>query len=340
MTTIKDVAEAAQVSITTVSHVVNGTRFVSEDLRLRVLAAMQRLGYRPNGLARSLRRGHTGTIALILPDNANMFFAEIAREIEDLGFQNGYSVILCNTNNDNEKEIAYTTTLLEKQVDGLIFISAGGSQESLALLQASGTPLVIADRELAGVKADLIQIDNFNGGYLAGEYLVRLGHRRLGCISGPERLTPSAQRVEGFLKALADAHIPFEPYSLVSGDFSYPSGEQSMQQLLALGPRRPSAVFVCNDMMAIGALRAATIHGLQIPASLSIIGFDGISLANAVSPALTTIAQPIHEMAQNAVNLLLEQIKARAMLPTLNGSHKGIVLAPRLIERESCAPWP
>lgn len=340
MTTIKDVAEAAQVSITTVSHVINGTRFVSDDLRERVNQAMQALGYRPNGLARSLRRGRTGTIGLILPDNANMFFAEIAREIEDLGFRAGYSVILCNTNDDHQKEVAYTATLLEKQVDGMIFISAGGSEDALQRILAEGVPVVVVDRE-TGVETDLILVDNFTGGYLAGQHLVRLGHRRLACISGPSRLTPSAQRVEGFLAALREAHIAFEPDSLVSGDFRYPSGDACMETLLDMDSRRPSAVFVCNDMMAIGALRCAHRRGLNVPRDISIMGYDDIPLAMAVSPALSTIAQPMKDIAQKSVELLFEQIRARQSGERqAGGGPRRIMLAPQVIDRESCRLWP
>ena len=337
MATIKDVAETAQVSISTVSHVVNGTRFVSKDLRLRVENAMQQLGYRPNALARSLRRGRTGTIGLVIPDNANLFFAEIAREIEELGFQNGYSVILCNTDDDPQKEIAYTTTLLEKKVDGIIFISAGGSEEILLRVLKAHMPVVLVDRE-ARVDTDMILLDHVAGGFLAGQYLVRLGHRRLACISGAIQLPPSSQRVEGFLAALHEARVPFDMNNLVSGDFRYISGERCMDQLLNQGPTRPTAVFACNDLMAIGAIRSAHSHGLNVPQDISIIGFDDIPLAQAISPALTTIAQPVAELAKRPVEFLIKQIQARENNSN-NTVTQRIILAPKLVERDSCIHW-
>lgn len=337
MVTIKDVAQAAQVSISTVSHVINGTRYVSDELRLRVLDAMQNLGYRPNGLARSLRRGSTATIGLILPDNANMFFAEIAREIEDLGFQNGYSVILCNSNDNPTKELTYTNTLLQKQVDGMIFISTGGSGEAMQRILSEGVPVVIVDRELDGVETDRILLDNFQGGYLAGQYLIGLGHCRFSCISGPSQLTPSHLRVQGFLQALQDAGLSFDESNMVSGDFHYESGERCMDQLLDHGARRFTALFVLNDMMAIGALRSAINHGLRVPQDLSIIGFDGISLTQAVSPALTSIAQPIQQIAASSIELLLNQIRAKQKggQPT---SRECMILSPQILEGESCTP--
>jgi LacI family transcriptional regulator len=338
MATIKDVAKTAQVSITTVSHVINGTRHVSDKLRERVLCAMETLGYRPNAVAQSLRRGSTGTIGLILPDNANMFFAEIARIIEDLGFQNGYSVILCNTNDDPGKEFTYTRTLLEKQVDGMLFISAGNSGPSTRRILEEGVPMVVVDRELPDMETDQILVDNFAGGYIAGQYLTHLGHRRLACIGGPLRLTPSAQRIQGFTHALEEANLPFDPEYMVRGDFRFPSGEQAMDHLIEMGSRRPSAVFVCNDMMAFGAIRSAHKHQLQVPQDLSIIGFDDIPLAQAVSPGLTTIAQPIAQLAQKSIDLLLEKMNRRSAAAEPCETQR-IMLAPHLIERDTCAPW-
>lgn len=338
MTTIKDVAEDAKVSITTVSHVINGTRHVSDKLRERVLNSMEILDYRPNAVAQSLRRGSTGTIGLILPDNANMFFAEIARIIEDLGFAHGYSVILCNTNDDPNKELAYTRTLVEKQVDGILFISAGSSDLSMRRILKEGMPIVVVDRELDGLETDRILLDNCSGGYIAGKYLVNLGHRHLACIGGPARLTPSVQRIEGFIQALSETNLPFNPEYLVRGDFHFPSGEQCMDTLIQMGSRRPSAVFVCNDMMAIGAMRSAYKHGLRIPRDLSIIGFDDIPLAQAVCPGLTTIAQPITLLAQKSIDLLLERMNPQPVGAN-NREVQRIVLAPHLVERDSCALW-
>jgi LacI family transcriptional regulator len=337
MPTIKDVADVAQVSITTVSHVINGTRYVSDELRARVEEAMTTLSYHPNGLARSLRVGQTKTIGLIVPDNSNLYFAEIARIIEDLGYQNGYSVILCNTDDMLEKETSYLDVLVNKMIDGIIFISAGDSGENFHRLHSQNIPIVIADREFPDIAADLVLLDNCTGGYLATRYLIGMGHRRIACISGSSLLTPSAQRVDGYRQAMREAGLEIAPNTILPGDFRFQSGEACMDQLLESTVERPTAVFVCNDMMAMGAIRSVRKHGLQLPADISIVGFDNILLAQAFFPALTTVAQPIQEMAETAVRLLIRQIQRKAD-PRSPAEYQRIVLKPVLIERDSCCP--
>ncbi len=338
MPTIKDVADAAQVSITTVSHVINGTRYVSDELRKRVEEAMTVIDYHPNNLARSLRIGKTKTIGLIIPDNSNLYFAEIARIIEDLGYLHGYSVILCNTDDNCEKEASYINVLVNKQVDGVIFISAGGSGENLQKLLDQNTPIVIVDREFPDVAADLVLLDNYIGGEMAARHLIQLGHRRIACISGSLRLTPSAQRMDGYLHAMHEAGLATPENYLVPGDFRYQSGETCMDKLLEDSFDRPSAVFVCNDMMAIGAIRSIRKHGLRVPEDISIIGFDNILLAQAFSPALTTIAQPIHDMSDIAIQLLIRRMESKKNQKTAE-PYERIVLTPTLIERDSCNPF-
>jgi LacI family transcriptional regulator len=339
MVNIKDVAEKAGVSITTVSHVVNETRYVSEDLRMRVFDAMKELNYRPNSLARSLRSGRTRTIGLVLPDISNLFFAEISRKIEDRGFDYGYSVILCNTDENPDKEMLYVDVLMEKQVDGIIFISAGAENEDIFNLDNVDVPIVIADRDISSSNSDVVLVDNFKGGFDAANYLLSLGHHRIGCITGPSKVTPSAQRVEGYKKALMEADIQIDEKILYAGDFGFESGESAMWTMLN-NPDLPSAVFVCNDMMAIGAIRAIQVTGRKIPEDISLIGFDNIPFAGTVYPSLTTIAQPIHEMADIAVDLLVERIKIKHDQKHSKSEkpiYKRVVLATKLIERESCA---
>ena len=333
MATIKDVARLAGVSTTTVSHVINETRYVSDELRASVLAAMEELNYRPNVLARGLRRGETKTIGLVVPDNSNPFFAEVARIVENIGFENGYSVILCNSDGNLEKEAAYVNVLIAKQVDGVIYIAAGSKYEHLHELTMAGIPVVVADRDIPQTLADVVLVDNERGGYDATRYLLSLGHRRIACIAGPSDLTPSADRVHGYRRALGEFGIPIEEKWIVPGDFRYQGGEAAIAELLRLG-EPPSAVFVCNDVMAIGALRAVRSAGLQIPGDVSIVGFDDIPLASAVSPALTTVAQPIVELATLAAQLLM----SRTQSDQQDGPKQRIVLDTELIVRGSCAP--
>jgi LacI family transcriptional regulator len=334
--TIRDVAKVAGVSISSVSHVVNNTRFVSDETRKKVLAAMEELNYHPNDLARGLRRGETRTLGLIVPDNSNSFFAEVARGIENVGYENGYSVILCNSDGDIQKELAYVNVLSAKQVDGVIFIASGNQSDHIHMLTSRGIPVIVADRDIAEPSVDVVLVNNEEGGYQATRHLVLVGHKRIACIAGPSNLTPSADRVRGYQRALAEAGIPFLPELVVQGDFRYQGGEAAMHRLLALKPA-PTAVFVCNDIMAIGSLRAIYSAGLRVPGQISIVGFDDIPLASAMNPSLSTVAQPVHEIASVSTTLLLEKMAARIQGETIKQEGRRIVLDPKLIIRESSA---
>ncbi len=311
---MQDVAERAGVSVATVSHVINKTRPVSEELQARVSLAMDDLGYQPNLLARSLRRGKTFTIGMIVPDSANPFFAEIARGVEDLSYKQGYSIILCNTDNDIEKEIFNINVLVEKRVDGILFIAAGMSAEHVHSLQERGMPVVIADREIPGVEVDSVFPDNAHGGWRAVRHLIDLGHKRIGCITGPSDLTPSAERVTGYRQALGEAGLNIDEAIIVKGDFQYDSGYRVAEQLLTLNDP-PTAIFACNDLMGIGAISAAWKLNRQVPGDLSIIGFDNIRLASFTVPPLTTIEQPIYDMGELAITMLLERIREPELPP-------------------------
>lgn len=333
MATMRDVAAAAGVSVTTVSHVINGTRFVSEDLRNRVLEAMEELNYRPNILARGLRVGKTNTIGLIVPDNSNPFFAEVSRVVEDVGFDSGYSVILCNSDGNLDKELTYIAVLVAKQVDGIIFIASSSQSEHLRLLTNEKIPVVVADREMPDLDVDLVLVDNSRGGYEATKYLLELGHRRIGCITGPSDITPSAERINAYRQALSEFNVPFEENLVVRGDFQFEGGKRAMSQLLAL-PKVPSAVFICNDVMAIGAMGSIRSAGLRIPEDISIVGFDDIDQASATWPPLTTVAQPIEQMARIATELLIGRLAGSVDL-----ERKRMVLEAKLVIRSSCAKY-
>lgn len=335
MVTIKDVARRAGVSITTVSHVINETRYVSEDLTMRVQQAMKELNYRPNSLARSLRSGKSKTIGLVIPDISNLFFAEISRKIEDKGFDNDYSVILCNTDDDAGKESAYIDVLIEKQVDGIIFISAGSEGKNLNAVTETNLPIVLADRDIKNIDADIVLVNNEDGGYQATKHLISLGFKRIACITGPSMVTPSALRLDGYLKALQESDYEKDRELIRNGDFRYSSGEKAMRELLDL-PEPPDAVFVFNDMMALGAMRAINNAGKSIPADIAIVGFDNIPISQSIYPSLTTVAQPIKEMADLLVKILLDRIAEIEGVGRVDSSeYKRIVLDVQLLQRES-----
>ena len=330
MVTIRDVARDARVSVTTVSHVLNQTRFVSEPVRARVQAAVEQLHYIPSALARSLKNNRTHTIGMIIPNCSNPYFAEIIRGIEDTCFEAGFNMILCNSDDDPRKQGQYIRVLAEKQVDGLIVLSSSGDDKLGEQLRRAKMPQVLVDREVDHSNADLVEVNHDGGGWLATRHLLQLGHRRLACITGPLGLSSAAQRLRGFRRAMADAGLAVHEEWVCQADFTAAGGHAAMQSLLAAGPQ-PSAVFVCNDLMAFGAVSAANAANLVLPGDLSIIGLDDIALAAYCSPPLCTVAQPKHRMGAVAVQLLLARIADPAR------SARREILEPALCLRQSTA---
>jgi len=240
----------------------------------------------------------------------------------------GYNVILCNSDGDPAKEEAYISLLTEKRVDGIVFVAAGATTDHIRQLLDRKVPVVVVDREVKGLEADCVLTDNLQGGYQATAHLLALGHRRIACIAGPSDLTPSAERVTGYRQAMAEAGLEPAEAWIRRGDFRCQSGYEAMQALLAL-PERPTAVFACNDLMAIGALCAIREAGLGVPEDLSLVGFDDIALASFTNPRLTTIIQPKQEMGRLAAELLIDRIHNRKWPPERR------LLPTHLVIRES-----
>ena len=328
MPTIRDVAELAGVSVATVSHVVNGTRFVSQPVRERVTNAMQALGYQRNEVARSLRQGRTHTIGLILPDSANPFFAEIGGCIESAAAALGYNVILCNTHGDARKEIAYIDLLLAKQVDGIILDTEEKHGKKLVARIPGQLPVVMVDREIPGNPFDTVLSDNRQGARLAARHLIGLGHRRIGCITGPLNLLSSEQRLSGFHAAFVEAGLTASEELVFHGDFRPPSGLAGFKQLFSR-PDPPTAIFACNDMMALGVLRAAAEAGVRVPQDVAVVGFDNIEIGQFIHPSLTTVAQQKDEIGQQAVQRIVELLSGQEK------ESRKMLVPTRLIARES-----
>jgi LacI family transcriptional regulator len=327
-TTIKDVARLAGVHSSTVSRVINGKSCISQETAKRVFSAIERLDYTPNALARSLKTKKIQTLAMLIPDISNPFFAGLARGVEDTANQYGYNVILCNTDDCFEKEVIYLKLLAEKRVEGLIVATAQIRDKSILELGKTGCPYILLSRNIKGLQENSISIDDIAGGYLATEYLINLGHRNIAHIAGPYNTTTALDRIKGFKKALLNYGIPFQKQYIGEGDFRIKGGYQVMKQFLRL-ENPPAAVFTANDLLAVGAMEAIRENGYDVPADISIIGFDDIKLASYFSPPLTTIRQPMIEMGSLAIIKLLERIEH-------NLTHPNILIKPELVVRKSC----
>jgi DNA-binding LacI/PurR family transcriptional regulator len=327
---MKDVAKAANVSIQTVSAVVNGKPEITQETRSRVLAAINQLGYRPYKVARSLRTRSTNSIALILSDITNPFFATVVSIAEDYAHSAGYSLILYNTHYDAERERYYCQTVLERWIDGLLFVATLDRVNGLDMVQKAGVPVVALDRIPDDYVGPSVTLDNVKAGRLAAQHLLELGHIRFAHISGPLDLRLSRERLLGFAETISGHGL--DPGPCVAGDnnWSGASGYRAMQELLAL-PERPTAVFASNDRMAIGAMRAIAETGLRIPQDISVVGVDDIELAALQNPSLTTVAQSLTDVATQAVNILLEILKGK------DHSQTRVVLDAVLKVRESTA---
>jgi len=333
MATIKDVAAIAGVSFTTVSHVVNNSRPVSADVRAKVERAILELDYVPSAVARSLKARSTATIGLLVPNATNPYFAELARGVEDGCAKNGYCVFFCNSDDDPAKQRSYLRVLQEKRIDGLVIASAGEDAVLAQCLAGAREPLVIVDRNIEGLQSDLVQIDHEKGAYLATRHLLQLGHSQIGCITGPVATAVSAMRLHGFIRAMAERGIEIEPNAIVQSDFSATGGYAAASQLL--DNMRPTAIFACNDMMGIGALRAAAERHINVPTDCSIIGFDDVELSRYTYPALSTVGQSVRALGEMAAQTLIDRITGK-----LTGTTRRRVVPPRLVRRESTAVVP
>jgi len=331
LSTSKQVAARAGVSFTTVSHVVNGTRPVSDSARLRVERAIAELGYFPSAVARALKTRQTRILGVIVPNITNPFFAELMRGIEDVCERSHYSVFLCNGDDDRERQARSLETLLERRVDGILLATPTGPAAAIAKrLSGANMKTVVVDRSVAGLVADRVRIDHQAGARLAVEHLLALGHRRIACLAGPSSFAVSGARVAGWRKALARAGVAPEEDWLLEGDFRAAAGHELTRKLLTRG--KVTAVFASNDLLAIGALRAAAEQGLPVPKSLSVIGFDGIEMGAFTYPALTTVGYPIRAIGETAATVLIDRIAGRRTEVC------EIVVAPEIILRESTGP--
>lgn len=305
---MRQIAVRARVSVGTVSHVINNSAGVREEVRKRVLDAIERLGYQPSLLARGLRRNQTTILGVIIPDISNPFFPLVVRGVEDIAYQNSYRLMLCNTDNDAQKEQVYFDELRAYRMAGLIVIPSANSRlVPMAAATGGEIPVICLDRCPEGWKGDTVTVDNAEGAYQAAKYLLELGHRRIATITGQPHVTSGVERLKGFKRALREAGVNIAPEYIQEGRFDRLSGYEKGLMLLQFSPR-PTAIFAANDLIALGVLGALREMGLRCPEDVSLVGFDDQEMASFTNPALTTVAQPAYQMGARAAALLFERL--------------------------------
>jgi LacI family transcriptional regulator len=329
--TVRDVARRARVSVSTVSHVLNQTRFVSDELRERVLEAMRELDFEPNAAARMLSLRRSNTIGLIVSDIRNPFFASVARGVEDVAQERGYTVVLCNSDETLVKEAACLKALQNRQVDGVLLASAGVADQYVARLVQGGYPVVLVDRDLPGLDISAVLLNNEGAAYSAVRHLIDRGHRRIGMISGRDSITTTTERVAGYERALRESGIDPEPGLIVSGQSTSEGATAAAHALLNLDPA-PTALFSGNNLMSIGALHAISSRNLNVPQDIAVVGFDDFPFpwSDAFRPHLTTVAQPTYELGRQAAEMLVTMLNK----PDDHAIHR-VVLDGKLVIRES-----
>jgi LacI family transcriptional regulator len=333
--TLEDIAQRSGVSVSTVSRVLNNvadqSRISSRTQQL-VLRAAKELRYRPNQLARGLRLKKTSTIGLIVPDISNPFFAYVTRSIQREAHCHGYSLVVCDTDENLDLEIEHVNLLVDKGVDGLIVLPVGQKSEHLLRLRKEKIPFVLVDRHFDDLAASSVLVDNYRGAFEVVEHLIQMGHSRIGIIQGLPGTYTSKGRLKGYQDALKANGITFENELIVGSSFREETGYAGMKYLMNLS-NPPTAVFATGDLLALGALKAIEEERWRIPEDVSLVAFDEIDFNPYLKCPLTTVAQPKESMGELAVKLLLDDIKIKGKKET-----KQIVLNPRLILGRSVKP--
>jgi LacI family transcriptional regulator len=314
----------------TVSRVINRSGYVSLETRARVEAVIAELDYVPNTLARSFRSRKTRVLALVLTDITNPFWTTVARGVEDVANQNGFNVILCNTDEDETKQADYLRVLLQKRADGFLLVPVRNTPEPVKLIQRQNVPVVVLDRQVEGVQVDVVRGDSEEGAYRLVQYVLSQGHRRIAVLAGPANISTAVQRVDGYRRALRQAGLDACAERVYYGEYDQTSGCRMAEQALAAEPR-PTALFAANNFIAIGAMRAVRQAGLRVPEDMGLVCFDDVPSWLTIDPFLTVAAQPAYAMGQRATELLLARLSGPA-----SDECQEIVLPVEIVIRRSC----
>lgn len=330
VTTIRQVAEAAGVSIATVSRVLNGNGGVSKDLADKVRQAAADLSFKPNRVARGLRRQHTQTIGVLVTDIQNPFFTSVLQSIERVLESSGYVLLLCNSDEQPGREKIHLATLQAEGVAGIIIAPTRSEAARYQPVIDSGTPIILIDREVQDLRADCVTINNQDASASAVNHLIGLGHKKIGLIAGPSHATTSSIRKKGYLQALRDAGIGHTNEYIQAADYKQCGGYEAMGRLLNHS-NSPTAVIVLNNLMTLGALQAIHEHKLTVPGDIALLGFDDMPWASCLQPPLTVVSQPTYALGEAAAQLLLDRIQ------NPNRPYRKLMLEATLIIRASTA---
>ncbi len=324
---MRDVAERAGVSKTTVSHVVNETRFVEEETKQRVLQAIAELGYYPNVAARSLTTKRTGIIGVVISDASNLFFGEVLLGVEDVLQSKNYGLILCNTAEVLEREAHYLDMLLSQRVEGIIAAATSQRWAVLTEVEVQHTPIVFLDRSFEGSEGPFVGVNNKQGAYLGTQHLIESGYRQIGIIAGFQRLSTMRERLAGFRQALQEHDILLPEEWVVTSPLH--AGREAARQILS-PPEPPTALFINNNQLTVGVLLAIKELGLRCPGDIALVGFDDHPWAAVSAPPLTVVRQPTRELGQIATEMLFALIDGKPPAETR------VILECELIVRQSC----
>lgn len=325
--TIYEIAKRANVSIATVSKVINNNGRISENTRKKVKKIIEETNYEPNMIASALMGKQTKTIGLLIPDLSNPFFAELAKHIEVYGQEYGYNIVICNTDYDSKKENSYISLLLKRQIDGFILASGFERTEKVEELLNNDIPVVIVARDFPMLPVNTVAIDDYMGGYMAAKHLIGLGHKHIGVIA--RDLQSNRERLRGFKAALKENKLTLHPEFHYMQDEDQIKVGKEMAKLYFDSQAPITAIFACSDLIAAGVIQKSKEYSLSIPGDISIVGFDNISIASIIEPTLTSIAQPINELGKEVVSLIISIIKGD------RNNQTRIVLHPSIVKRNS-----
>lgn len=331
MPTVLDVAKVAGVAPITVSRVINNSGYISQETKEKVEAAIIELGYVPNTLARGLRSKRTNSLALVVADITNPYFTSMARGVEDVAGSSGYSVIYCNTDESETKEDKYANILVQRQVDGVLLVPAGGNARTVRYFENNKIDVVVLDRRVPEKNTNLVCSDSVNGAKELTDLLIKLGHQQIAIITGPNNVSTSTDRVVGYRNSLEEAGLSANE-QVYFGGFNQQTGYESTR-IAMCSSQKPTAFFAANNFILIGVVKALRELNLKVPEDVSVVGFDDFPESMLIEPFFTVAIQPAYEMGQKAAELLIKQINGEIV-----DNSQTIILPTDIIVRRSAGP--